>query len=135
MYRTIKIVCLAFLFLNLHSFCVLNPGKNGIPVCIHDKQNQKLKIKVEWYFLQNSFGVLYYLTVLVYTKILKPHLKIKVEWYFLQNSFGVLYYLTVLVYTKILKPQGWWLAVDIYLAALRLSKCPPLTTSSSLNSC
>ena len=47
------------------------------------------------------------------------------------------YYLTVLVYTKTsyYLPQCRWLAVDIYLAAVRLSNYPLLATSTSVNSC
>ena len=32
-------------------------------------------------------------------------------------------------------PQCRWLALDMYLAALRLGKYPPLATSTSVNSC
>ena len=49
--------------------------------------------------------------------------------------FCAVYYLTVLVYTKTTSPQCQWLALDIYLAASRLGKYPPLATSTSVNSC
>ena len=47
------------------------------------------------------------------------------------------YYLTVLVYTKTTfhLSVDQWLAVDIYLAASRLGKYPPLATSTWVNSC
>ena len=35
----------------------------------------------------------------------------------------------------VLTPQCRWLVMDIYLAASRLGKCPPLDTSTSVNSC
>ena len=51
------------------------------------------------------------------------------------NFFGV-YYLTVSVYTKTTIHLSFaWLALDIYLAASRLGKYPPLATSTSVNSC
>ena len=46
------------------------------------------------------------------------------------------YYLTVLVYTRTtihLSVGGY--RVDIHLAVSRLGKCPPLATSTSVNSC
>jgi len=39
------------------------------------------------------------------------------------------------IYKNNYSPQCRWLAVVIYLAALRRGKYPPLTTSTSVNSC
>ena len=52
----------------------------------------------------------------------------------IQINFCGVYYLTVLVYTKYTK-YIQWLALDIYLAASRHGKYPPLATSTSVNSC
>ena len=55
----------------------------------------------------------------------------------IQISFVVVYFISLFQYIKttIHLSVGAGLALDIYLAASRLGKYPPLVTSTSVNSC